>query len=174
MMLAPSWSPLLLVVSQRVVTLAAFTALVAAFQPSILLGQSSDNTFGPGESPVHAHLNTIKLSSRLRVQTATDRMEGRLLFRSPDSLAIRENGVESRLPLAGVDSMWVRKYYTVPGMLIGVAAGAGAYWLITKEEYDGSDTYGLDNLIGAGVWAGSALLGTVIGRLIPGWRQVHP
>ena len=144
-----------------------------ASAPSGLLGQRPDETVAPGQSPVQTQLNTIKLSSRLRLHTATDRQEGRLVFRTADSLGINGEAGEIRVSRLTVDSLWVRRHHTLLGLLIGTAAGAGAYFLVTKSEEDG-DVQELDNLYGAGVWAGSALVGTLVGALIPGWKRVYP
>lgn len=153
---------------------ALFSLTLAALSPPNLSGQSLNNPVTPGRSPIQAQLNTIKFSSRLRLQTATDRQEGRLVLRTADSLGIKGEAGEMRVSRLAVDSVWLRRHYTLPGFLIGTAAGAGAYFLITKSEYDGSDVAELDNLLGAAVWAGSALVGTVVGRLIPGWKRVYP
>ena len=65
-----------------------------AFVPPSLHCQSLDHTVTVGRSPLLTQLNMMKLSSRLRLQTQTGRQEGRLSFRSADSLGVR--GVEGR------------------------------------------------------------------------------
>lgn len=148
-------------------------ALVTAL-PSDLLSQTSDDSLPPGQDHLQEQLEMLKAGSRLRLSTGPARQEGRLVLRSPDSVGVRGTVGEIHLPLGAVDSVWVRRSHTVVGLLIGAVAGAGAYFLITKEEYDGSDTMWLDNAIGAGVWAGSALAGTLVGTFIPRWRRVYP
>lgn len=118
----------------------------------------------------------IKLSSRLRIHTAGGRQEGRLLFRTEDSLGIRGvSGRETRLPLLAVDSMWVRGHRTGLGLLIGTAVGAAGYLVLTSAAKDTeSETAALDNAIGGVLWASSAMVGTIVGALSSHWKRVHP
>lgn len=132
-------------------------------------------TFVIPETGVRTQLDMLKLSSRLRLHSGAGRREGRLGFRTEDSVGLSSPTGDLRVPLIAVDSLWVRRHHMLPGLLIGTATGAGAYYLITSaDQYDGSDTQELDNVLGAAVWAGSAVLGTVVGRLIPGWKRVFP
>lgn len=136
--------------------------------------ESQGNSPASSESVLQARLQMMKLSSRLRLRAGTERQEGRLVLRNADSIALRGARGEVTIPMAAVDSMWVRRHHTLPGLLIGLAAGAGAYALITKALDDGSDTQELDNLFGGLVWAASTVAGTVVGALIPGWKRVYP
>lgn len=149
---------------------------LVVFAPPNLISQSPDNTVTPRQSPLQTQLNMIKLTSRLRLQTATGRQEGRLLFRTADSLGVRGvEGAETRLVLEAVDSMWVRRHRTGLGFIIGTLVGGAAYLVITSAADDsGSDVTELDNLFGGLVWAGSALVGTGVGALSSRWKRVHP
>jgi hypothetical protein len=155
--------------------LVAAGLLAGGCVPSALVSQTSDASPAQQQAQVRAQLDMLRLSSPLRVGASTGRQEGRLLLRTADSLGITGKAGEIRVSRLAVDSLWIRRHHTLPGLLIGTAAGAGAYFLNTHaDKYDGSDTRGLDNLLGAAVWAGSALLGTVVGRAIPGWKRVSP
>ena len=147
-------------------------ALVAIL-PGALVSQSSNGSPKTGQRALQEQLEMLKAGSRLRLSTGAQWQEGRLVLRTADSLGLRGSEGEVHLPLMAVDSAWVRRRHTVMGLLIGTLAGAGSYFLITKEE-DDSDLSGLDNLVGAGVWAGSAVVGTVVGTLITSWKRVYP
>jgi hypothetical protein len=149
-----------------------------AIAPAQLLSQSDVNTNALTTSTLQAQLDVMKLSSRLRLQTAGGRQEGRLSFRTADSLGVRElAGGETRVPLMAVDSMWVRGHRTGLGFLVGTLVGAAGYVVVTSaingdDESDGMGA--LDNLFGGGVWVGSALVGTIVGALSSHWKRVHP
>ena len=148
---------------------------ILAGVPSYIVGQTAHIKPATVEPQLPAGLEVLKLSSRLRLHAGSARQEGRLLSRSADSVGIRTEVADIHIPLLAVDTVWVRRHHILPGMLIGTAAGAGAYYLITSsDQYDGSDIQELDNVLGAAVWAGSAVLGTVVGRLIPRWKRVFP
>jgi hypothetical protein len=159
------WTPVLLLSLCRRVLIGL--TLVALSSPN-LFGQSSNSPMTVTQS------NAIQSSGRLRLQTATALKEGRLVLNTADSLGISDEEGDLRVLRLAVDSVWVRRHNALAGFLAGTATGAVAYYLTTKEEYDGSDTQELDNLIGAGVWAGSALVGTLVGMLIPRWKRVYP
>jgi hypothetical protein len=141
----------------------------------MLLGQSPNNGSGT-QTTLHAQVNMMKLSSRLRLQTVTGRQEGRLSFRSADSLGVREiGGGETHLPLMAVDSMWVRRHRTGLGLLIGTVVGGAAYLIATSAIDEGeSDNAGLEKLFGGGLWVGSTLVGGAVGALSSHWKRVHP
>lgn len=148
---------------------------ILAGLPSYSAGQTAHSNPATVEPQLPARLEMLKLSSRLRLHAGSARQEGRLLSRSADSVGVSTPTSNVHIPLLAIDTVWVRRHHILPGMLIGTAAGAGAYYLITSsDQYDGSDTQELDNLLGAAVWVGSAVLGTVVGRLIPGWKRVFP
>lgn len=146
---------------------------LVAFAPPTLQSQSPDLTGAPGQSPMEAQLNMIKLSSRLRLQTATERQDGRLVLRTADSVGVRGADGEIHVPLAAVDSIWVRRHHMGTGLLVGTLVGAGGYVLLTSIEED-PEVPELDNIFGGLFWAGSVVLGTVVGRLIPSWKRVYP
>lgn len=163
-----------MVQGQRWQRLVLSLGLIAS-SASPLVSQTSHSPRPAPNEPLRARLEMLKHSSQLRLHDNTGRHEGRLLLRTPDSVGISSPAGEARLPLSAVDSMWVRRHYTLPGLLIGTAAGAGAYFLITNaDQYEDSDTEMLDNVLGAAVWAGSAVVGGVVGRLISGWKRAYP
>ncbi|MEO7238225.1 MAG: hypothetical protein ABIZ96_06390 [Gemmatimonadales bacterium] len=148
-------------------------SLMASVAPRVV-SQTPDTIVTPGWSPIGTELNRMKLSSRIRLQTTTTgRQEGRLFFRTADSVGLRRPEGEVHLPLLAVDSLWIRRHYMGTGFLVGALVGAAAYVLITSSEED-SEIPELDNLAGGLFWAGSVALGTVVGRLIPRWKRVHP
>jgi hypothetical protein len=129
---------------------------------------------GNREAVIQMHLKTITDSSRLRLGTVTGRHEGHLIFRTTDSLGIRDAGRQVHLPLLAVDSLWIERHHTDTGFLVGMGVGAGAYVLLTSLAEEDHDFAQLDNLIGGAIWVGSTLLGGAVGWMIPGWRRVYP
>src|SRR5215210_2087332 len=112
---------------------------ILASAPEHLFGQSDVNTLTPTPNPLQAQLDVMKLSSRLRLQTASGRQEGRLSFRTADSLGVRElAGDETHLPLMAVDSMWVRGHRTGLGLLLGTVVGAAGY-VVATSAVNGDD-----------------------------------
>jgi hypothetical protein len=142
--------------------------------PCDLVGQSLAGQVAPGQSQMQTQLDLMKLSSRLRLKTGTGDREGRLIFRTADSVGIRGAEGESHLALSAVDSLWVRRHHAGKGFLIGTLVGAGAYIVTTSAISDESEVPELDNVFGGLLWAGSAALGTIVGALIPGWERVYP
>lgn len=150
--------------------------VLAGLLPTRLLSQILSNPVAPGQSTVREQLDVMKISSRLRLSSAGDRQEGRLIFRTSDSIGVsgRVEG-EKRFLLADVDSMWVRRHRTGLGLLIGTLVGGAAFLVITSVVDDsGSDYTGLDDLFGGLIWAGSAAVGTGVGALSSHWKRVYP
>lgn len=150
---------------------------LVAFGPPGLVSQGPPNAVKPEWSPIQTELNRMKLSSRIRLLTTNaGRQEGRLFFRTVDSLGVRGvEGGETRLALVAVDSMWVRRHRTGLGFLIGTLVGGAGFLVIKSSGYDGGSEYTeLDNLFGGLLWAGSALVGTGVGALGSHWKRVHP
>jgi hypothetical protein len=116
----------------------------------------------------------LKHGSRLRLRTGTELHEGRLNLRTADSMELRGAGGGIHLPLAVVDSLWVRRHHAGTGFLVGALLGLGGYLVFTGTVEDGSDNDELDNFFGGLVWAGSTLFGTITGALIPGWKRLYP
>ena len=151
---------------------ALFGLSLLAFAPPSLLSQ---NTVTPGQSSLQTQLNMMKLSSRLRLQTAAGRQEGRLILRTADSLVVRGvEGDETHLPLVAIDSMWVSRHRTGLGLLIGTLVGGVAYLVTTSASKEELDIPELDNAFGGALWVSSALVGTLVGGLSSHWKLVHP
>lgn len=140
---------------------------------SELVSQSPDSSRAPPDQ-LQAQLRMLELSSRLRLRTDSARQEGRLYLRTADSLGIRGASGEVHLPLASVDSLWVRRHHTLAGFLLGTLVGVGGYVVFTSSIEDGSDNAELDNFFGGLILAGGVVLGTVAGAIIPGWKRVYP
>jgi hypothetical protein len=150
------------------------TLSLLTFPHSDLVSQRPGNAARPPQTALRARLEMLKLSSRLRLHSHADRLEGRLVLRTADSLGLRGAEGEVHLPLLAVDSLWVRRHHTGTGFLVGTVVGAGAYVLLTSLEEEETEPAELDNLFGGLFWAGSVALGTIVGRLIPHWKRVYP
>jgi hypothetical protein len=125
------------------------------------------------ESVIQSHLNTLKLSSRVRLTTGAGKEEGRLVFRSADSVGVRGEGGEVRLPLSAIDSLWARRARTSTGFLLGLAAGVGSYALFTAVQED-SDDPAADNARGLLVGLAVIGLGTLWGASTGSWQRMYP
>jgi hypothetical protein len=149
------------------------TLALMTYAQSDLVSQRPVDSAALRPTDLRARLGMLKLSSRLRLRAYTDRLEGRLVLRTADSLGLRGTEGEVHLPLLAVDSLWVRRHHTGTGFLVGTVVGAGAYVLLTSFE-DDPEVPELDNIFGGLLWAGSVALGTIVGRLIPHWKRVYP
>jgi hypothetical protein len=92
------------------------------------------------------------------------------------SVTLLHNGASRALPLAAVDTMWVRddhaKLWIVAAIAGGLAAGALGYQIGALHEgaEDKRAQYAITGAVGGAVVLG--LLGRTVGSLTPRWREV--
>lgn len=121
----------------------------------------------------------------LRVATVDEqRVEGRCRRVADDRLTLTHRGMESRIVLPSVDSMWVRRSYTpqATGLLAAVGGAAGTLLNGRTPEDECIPIYGCgrneqrarDIIMGAtGALIGAAA-GLYLGPRIRGWRLLVP
>lgn len=116
---------------------------------------------------------------RLRADGA--RVTGRLIALGGGLATLDTKAGRRAVPLAGVDTAWVRGRATSTGIIIGGIAGLVLMGTFVAIVADGVCEYECDNaasggflvggLIGA---AGGGLLGAAVGALIPKWKRRWP
>ena len=140
---------------------------------SAAMSQTAANASMRAVPGAPAQLQMLKTSSRLRLHAGNEWREGRLVDNGPDSIDLVGDSGDVRIAKAAIDGVWVRRHNTLAGFLIGTALGAAGYLVATSANEDG-DLPELDNIYGGAIWGGSALLGTLVGAIIPRWKRVYP
>jgi hypothetical protein len=119
---------------------------------------------------VMAVLARVPPGSRLRVHApGFGRLEGQLTTRSDTLLHVRSTNVESQVPLAGIDSIWVRESHPEKGAVVGAIIGALAGGFVFAIAGSGEPFCGVDSgncESKAGLFAKGALTGGIIGSLL--------
>jgi len=107
------------------------------------------------------------------------RLVGKAGVASNDTLDFAQDDAVRRIPIAAIDTLWVRGHATTTGLLVGGAAGAvlgglaGAYGA-GLCDYDCSETGTsvlAGSLLGAAAGAG---VGALVGAVIPKWKRRYP
>ena len=104
------------------------------------------------------------------------RLQGPFLSMTPDRLILLSAGAETTVPIASVDSLWVRGNAAGAGAIVGgVALGAVSFGFFAAlceglSETGGCEEWGKVALLGVGGAAGGALVGWAIGSAIKKWR----
>lgn len=121
----------------------------------------------------------------LRVATVDEqRVEGRCVRVADDRLALTNRGLESRIALPSVDSLWIRRSYTPQATVLLAAAGGAAGTLLNGRtpEDECIPVYGCgrneqrarDIIMGTtGALIGAAA-GLYLGPRFRGWRLLVP
>lgn len=106
------------------------------------------------------------------------RVEGTFLRPSEAAVVLSAEQGERFVPIAGIDSLWVRGTAAAKGAVLGSLAGAvvGALLMYTANQTAFEDLADRDAaLIGAGFGlASGALVGTIIGAVSRPWKRWHP
>jgi len=154
-------------------SVALVVLVVGVFLPSALSAQATDTE---RDSAV-ARLRT---GQRVRISAdGMQRLVGRAGVASNDTLDFAQDDAVRRIPIAAIDTLWVRGHATTTGLLIGGAFGAvfgglaGAYGA-GLCEYDCSETGTsvlAGSLLGAAAGAG---VGALVGAVIPKWKRRYP
>jgi len=145
--------------------------LVAAFPQA-----SRAQGLGPPDSVVRAALARLQPGKWVRLHAAGGRLQGKFASLTDSTVALGTTTGTTNVGLAAIDSLWQRGSAAGTGALLGaVTLGlAGAAVGASAAEWyetDPSETAVAVGLIGV---AGGALLGAVIGALIPTWKRKVP
>lgn len=136
----------------------------------------------------HAHaegmpgtLLRLKPNSSLRIETASlQRVEGRFLRTSGDTLVMTSGGAETSAPLSDLHAVWQRGKSTKTGAIVGGVIGCLGLLLLdasgpalSQDQSGGGDEGDpvAAFFIGA---AGGALVGARIGTAILKWHHRYP
>ncbi len=128
-----------------------------------------------------AVLTRLQAGQMVRARTVDGRrIEARLSAIDRDPLTLRLLGHEAPLPVASIDSLWVRGRATKTGAIVGALAGvplvaiyAGVSCTSDVLVYHGFCAAGPIILAGLAGAAGGALIGTAVGAAIPKWRLAY-
>jgi len=121
-------------------------------------------------------LERLKPGSAVRVWTTGTLREGKVLRLVDDSLVFEGGGSPSTaIPVAEIDSLWVRHGHAGTGALVGAllgAAGVGAF-MVAENDTDESNAvvFSLGALIGA---VPGAIVGGVAGSQDHSWVRQYP
>ncbi len=134
---------------------------------------------GPGtpDSVVRAALARLQPGKGVRLHaTGLGRLEGQFASLTDTTVALGTTTGPRSVAVAGIDSLWQRGSAVGTGALVGaVTLGlAGAVLGASAAEWyetDPGETAAAVGLIGV---AGGALLGAVVGALIPTWKRKVP
>jgi len=104
------------------------------------------------------------------------RVTGATVIDSVGHLVFQPARGTSSVPLAGADTLWVRKRAWVPGMVVGgiLGVGFGAFVIAVGSSLcDTQDCISAGQTIGALLVSGAvgAALGAGVGALIPKWKR---
>jgi hypothetical protein len=134
---------------------------------------------GSRDSVAWAALSRLRPGSGVRVHTAElGRLEGRFLSLTDAAVTVGHAPADTRVALAGIDSLWQRgsawKTGAIVGGIVGTLLGAATVYVAASSE-DFSDTPPLVFAAAVAIpMAGGALLGAGVGALIPTWRRRKP
>jgi hypothetical protein len=105
------------------------------------------------------------------------RVQGYVSGVSGSHVALRTDGQSRFIPLAGIDTLWIRARATKAGAIVGgiLGLGGGVFLgaiadALCESSCQGSATVSVGivgTLAGAGV-------GALIGSAIPRWKKVYP
>lgn len=138
-------------------------------------------TGAEAQSP--AQVLEAQLARKPVVRLGSDgaRATGRLLALAGGTATLQSADATVSVPLAGVDSIWVRGRATKTGAIVGASVGAIGTavfvgWLaagLCEVDCEGAGARGA--LVGFGLGAvGGGLVGAAIGAAIPKWRLRFP
>ncbi len=163
-------------------TMLLLVPAVAAAQDSSLWGVPAD--------PRLVRVLTSQVGKPVRLYSPFKGwLAGRLLERSERHVVLGAGAAASvrRMPLAEIDSVWVRGRATRKGMVVGAVVGgvglaavAAGLASIFEGVGFGDTDYDTGMVVRVGVGgllvgaAGGAVIGAGIGALIPRWRRGYP
>jgi hypothetical protein len=124
-----------------------------------------------------ASVEALRTGAWVRVAAAPlGRIEGRVVAHTATELVLSVEEGPSRIPLAGVDTLWVRGKATRTGALVGGLLGTGLGILIATQAVEEGETPGADWVgafgLGGALVGGS--LGAALGSAFPRWDRRYP
>lgn len=127
--------------------------------------------------PMPESLLRLKPSANLRVETTShQKIEGRFLRATGDTLFLSAQGAETAVPLRELHGLWKRGRATKTGaIVVGAIVGIG-FGVIAAGGGLNPDTRSNGSPVAAfivGAAAGS-LVGALIGAAIPKWHRRYP
>lgn len=120
-------------------------------------------------------LNRVPSGRTIQVRTRDQgRVEATLLRLEDNSLRLERAGLPD-IPVASIDSVWVRGHATATGAIVGGAALAAVFALIMSTACEpGADCSGVEVPAAAAVgFAGGALAGALIGAATPSFWKLR-
>jgi hypothetical protein len=146
--------------------------IVAFLACTSILLVSHANAQPPPES-----LLRLKPSANLRVETTShQKIEGRFLRVTGDTLFLSARGEEPAVPLREMQGLWQRGRATKTGaIIVGAIVGTG-FCVVVAGGGLNPDTRTHDSPVAAFVIgaASGALVGALIGAAIPKWHRRYP
>lgn len=135
----------------------------------------------PAQTPEQVLSEQVSRTPVVRLAASGARMTGRLIALGGGEARLETSAGASAVPLAGIDSIWVRGRSTRAGVLVGASVGAVASAVfvgllaaaVCEYECENAGAHGAVVGFGLGA-AGGALVGAAIGAAIPRWRLRFP
>lgn len=159
--------------------IAAIALLTVIARPT-----AAQPTFDPR---LGAAVAALRVGAPIRVATSGARADGQFLGATFDSLVMSGGTAGHHLPLAAVDTLWLRDRATRRGAVIGaVTGGLGLALFVavvagsicqTPAECRAGGRAGVPLVIGGGFVLGAgggALLGAAVGSVTHRWRRLYP
>lgn len=128
------------------------------------------------QAPLDAAVHRLRPGQMIRVRTLDQgRAEGRLLTLQDNVLRLQRDGSPD-VPVANIESLWVRGRATATGAIVGgLALGLTFGYVATGVCNDEGDCGGVEVPAATAVGlAGGALVGGLIGAAIPKWKLRYP
>ncbi len=147
-------------------------------EPSRELAAVKSQTLG--DHPSATVVQALGSGARLRIQTAEwGRWEGRIAERWRDSLLLVTERIERRVPIAAIDTLWVRRRSAKGGALAGGMVGFFIAVFPALILYQGctSDFQACVEVIpGRVLRTGlpAVIVGALVGALLPRWERKYP
>ena len=155
-------------------TLALILWTLTGFPP---VGQAQNA--GEAGGPRQFRFETLKDSQWVRVTSpGYGREQGQILEHNPTELVLSSDQRQPlRLRTTSIDTLWTRgtsvETGAIAGALIGGALGVGL-GLLCGEAGDDCNTGEAVALFGGVGLGGGALLGTLVGLVVPRWKRQYP
>ncbi len=155
-----------MLVPARICRLAAVLVLMAA----VVAAQTNTSNWNA--------VKALPPDTSVRITGGSRVVNGKIVRITDDMVVVASGSGQEMFTLQEVSRVWVKK----PGhrkrnALIGLAAGAGGGLVIGLAARHGPGGFGpnLDDLVTVGTTVAGALVGTIVGVLIPtgGWREVY-
>lgn len=155
-------------------------AVIGVLAVTLALRPSAAQAPAHPDSATFAALARLGPGKRVRLHSRDlGRLEGRVVASSPATLTLNAGDQPTEVPVATVDSLWVRGTAAkagaivgaIPGAVAGVLMGVIANDLGCKDDGGDPCPEAIPLLAALGA-AGGGLLGALVGAAIPRWRRL--